>query len=82
MAKGIVFRRIGGRIIPIKVAAELTGLAMLAKPSIDILRGRKPSEKKKAFYELSGLALLGAATLPSTIPSTYGAFSKLRKIIK
>jgi hypothetical protein len=43
---------------------ELAGLGILAKPSIDELRGKKVDEKKKARTEVAGLGVLAA-------PSAY-----------
>ena len=39
---------------------ELAGLGMLAKPSIDSLRGKHPTEGNKAKWELAGLGTLAA----------------------
>lgn len=44
--------------------AEVAGLGILAKPSIDELRGKKVNEKSKARTEVAGLGVLAA-------PSAY-----------
>lgn len=52
------------KIASIDHAVELAGLGILAKPSVDELRGKKVEEKSKARWELAGLATLAA-------PSAY-----------
>jgi hypothetical protein len=41
-------------------AAEVAGLGILAKPSIDEMRGKKVPTKRKAGTELAGLGVLAA----------------------
>jgi len=45
-------------------AAEIAGLGVLARPSINHLRGKEMSEKSKALHEVGGLGILAA-------PSAY-----------
>ncbi len=57
-------------------AAELGGLGILAKPSIDELRGKQVDEKTKARTELAGLGTLAA---PTAYEVGKSAFGKLRR---
>lgn len=65
---GDVFKKaknfIGKHQTGLKAGAEIAGLGVLAKPSIDEWRGKKVEEKKKSKYELAGLGMLAA---PSAI---------------
>lgn len=44
-------------------AAEIAGLGILAKPSIDEMRGKEVAPKKKARTELAGLGVLAAPSV-------------------
>lgn len=57
-------------------AAEIGGLGMLAKPSIDELRGKHVDEKKKAKTEIAGLGVLAA---PAAHEMGSGIMAKFRK---
>lgn len=54
---------------------ELAGLGVLAKPSIDELRGKKVDEKLKAKREVQGLGLLAA---PSALHLAHSVYKKVR----
>lgn len=60
-------------------AAELAGLGILAKPSIDRLRGKEVDERKAAKYETAGLGVLA---LPSAAAIAHGAVKKMRGMRK
>lgn len=51
-------------------AAELAGLGVLARPSVNHLRGKEMSERSKALHETAGLGILAA-------PSAYEMGKKL-----
>jgi hypothetical protein len=62
--------------------AELAGLGVLAKPSIDDLRKKQPAnesgeakKKRHAKYELAGLGILAA---PSAIHLAHSAYKRFR----
>lgn len=46
-------------------AAELAGLGVLARPSLNHLRGKEMTERQKGVHEVAGLGILAA-------PSAYG----------
>lgn len=66
-------------------AAEIGGLATLAKPSFDDLRNKElnesPAHKKRrhAKYELAGLGILAA---PSAIELGHHAWQKMKPLVK
>lgn len=82
MSAKYIFRRIGGRIIPLKVAAEVAGLSALAYPSAKAIAGGKMSERKKAGFELAGLGILGVATASSTFPAISKHFKVIRRLVR
>jgi hypothetical protein len=51
-------------------AAEIAGLGILARPSINHLRGKEMTEKNKALHETAGLGILAA-------PSAYSMGKQL-----
>jgi hypothetical protein len=57
-------------------AAELGGLGILAAPSVQELRHKPMSEKKKAIYETVGLGTLAA---PYLVDAAKGAKALLLK---
>ncbi len=54
---------------------ELAGLGVLAKPSIDRLRGKKVDEHKAAKQEIAGLGILAA---PSAIHLAHSAYKYMK----
>jgi hypothetical protein len=56
-------------------AAEIGGLGILAKPSIDEMRGKEVAPKRKAGTELAGLGVLAA---PSAYELGQSALKKYR----
>lgn len=56
-------------------ATELAGLGVLAKPSIDRLRGKEVDERKASKYEVAGLGILAA---PSAISLAHSAYKHLK----
>src|SRR5512144_454582 len=57
-------------------ATELAGLGILAKPSIDKIRGKEVDERKAAKYETAGLGVLA---LPSAVELAHKAVTKMKK---
>jgi hypothetical protein len=60
-------------------AAEVAGLGILAKPSIDKLRGKKTTEKSDHAHELAGLGVLAA---PSAAHLGHSAWQAGKKLLK
>src|SRR5690348_8147812 len=52
--------------------AELAGLGTLAVPSIQEMRNKPMSEKKKAVYEVGGLGILAAPYARNVVKSFRG----------
>lgn len=67
-------------------AAELAGLGILAKPSIDEMRGKHVDERKKAKMEVAGLGVLAAPSaheLAKSTSQTYrSALSRAGSVFK
>jgi hypothetical protein len=57
-------------------ATEIAGLGVLAKPSLDRLRGKKVDERKASKQELAGLGILA---LPSALHLSHSVYKKLRR---
>jgi hypothetical protein len=60
-------------------ATELAGLGVLAKPSIDRMRGKGVDDRKAAKYEAAGLGILAA---PSAIQLGRAAYKKLTPMLR
>ena len=59
--------------------AELAGLGILAKPSIDRLRGKHVDERKAARTEVAGLGVLAAPSAYELGKKGLGALRKVKK---